>query len=48
MTKLAVVPINAALHARAARFYSGDRAEILTVMPEFSLLLSDRGRRRAG
>jgi hypothetical protein len=38
MTKLAVVPINAALHARAGRHYGGDWLAILPAVPEFSLV----------
>jgi hypothetical protein len=38
MTKLAVVPINAALHARVGHYYEGDWLAILPAVPEFSLV----------
>jgi hypothetical protein len=36
MTTLSIVPGEAAWRARAVRYYAGDWAGILTVLPEFS------------
>jgi hypothetical protein len=43
MTTLSIVPGEAAWRARAVRYYAGDWAEILTVLPEFSLVPFNAG-----
>lgn len=43
MTTLSIVPGEAAWCARAVRYYVGDRAGILTVLPEFSLVPFNAG-----
>jgi len=43
MTTLSIVPGEAAWRARAVRYYAGDWAGILTVLPEFSLVPFNAG-----
>lgn len=43
MTTLSIVPGEAAWRARAVRYYAGDWAGIVTVLPEFSLVPFDAG-----
>jgi hypothetical protein len=41
MTALSIIPGEAEWRARAARYFAGDWAAVLTVLPEFSLVPSN-------